>query len=183
MVETRNVAMAQALIRCIEAQPYMSELIDTVALFGASGAAQQEDDEFELLVTHLRQMIYPEAVDSVAASRRREERLTLVKSLTLNKRTEARAKCELLARLGDSNIDMLATVQDNNNDQVSAAVDQQQITLADGQVIATSSYILDKAKQMLQEMQEKPFGHFVIRGPSGSGKMTQIRLLHHLHQT
>ena len=127
-------------------------------------------------------MIYPEAVDSAAASRRREERLKLVKSLTLNKRTEARAKCELLTRLGDSNIDMLATVQENN-EQVSAAVDQEQITLADGQVIATSSYILDKAKQMLQEMQEKPFGHFVIRGPSGSGKMTQIRLLHHLHQT
>lgn len=64
-----------------------------------------------------------------------------------------------------------------------ANVAQEFVTLSDGQVIATSPYIMEKALKTLQEMQEKPFGHFAIRGPAGSGKMTQIRLLHHLIQT
>ena len=36
MIETRDVHLAQALVRCFVAQPYMVELINTVALFSPS---------------------------------------------------------------------------------------------------------------------------------------------------
>jgi len=35
---------------------------------------------------------------------------------------------------------------------------------------------MEKVQGILEEIEEKPFGHFVIRGAPGSGKMTLIRL-------
>ena len=81
---------------------------------------------------------------------------------------------ELVSRLGESIIEV---------GDAKTLTEMQHVTLSDGEVIATSPYVMEKAKDMLQEMEEKPFGHFVIRGPSGSGKMTQIRLAHHLNQS
>ena len=54
------------------------------------------------------------------------------------------------------------------------------IEMEDGTVVAQSPYVMDKVDTILQEIEERPFGHFVIRGPSGSGKMTLLRLADHL---
>ena len=59
-------------------------------------------------------------------------------------------------------------------------VDDSAVCLKDGSVLATTPYVMDKVKGILKEVEEKPFGHFVIRGPSGSGKMSLLRLADHL---
>ena len=54
------------------------------------------------------------------------------------------------------------------------------ITLDDGSIMATTPYVMSKVTNILNEIESKPFGHFAIRGPSGSGKMTLIKLADHL---
>lgn len=65
MLETRNVELAQALVRCLTAQPYMAELIYTVALFDHNQVTKEDaddgrKDDFDLLTSHLRKLVYPE---------------------------------------------------------------------------------------------------------------------------
>lgn len=92
MVETRNEALASALVQCFTAQPYVVELIDTVALFTPEMLARDAatNDEFDLLVTHLRQIVHPGLEQSQEEQERRDARLALVQRLLLNKRKEAR---------------------------------------------------------------------------------------------
>ena len=52
--------------------------------------------------------------------------------------------------------------------------------MEDGTVVAQSNYVMAKVESILQEIEECPFGHFVIRGPAGSGKMTLLRIADHL---
>ena len=54
------------------------------------------------------------------------------------------------------------------------------MVMEDGTVVAQSAYMMEKVERILQEIEERPFGHFVIRGPAGSGKMTLLRLADHL---
>ena len=42
---------------------------------------------------------------------------------------------------------------------------------------------MNEVEKVLNKIEEEPFGHFAIRGPSGSGKMTLLKLVdHHLRQ-
>lgn len=71
----------------------------------------------------------------------------------LNKRTEARAKRDLVAKLGESVIDLNTTVLENSIGLGDNGLTDQQVTLRDdGEVIATSPYVMDKVKGILQEM-------------------------------
>lgn len=54
------------------------------------------------------------------------------------------------------------------------------VELGDGSVVATTPYVMDKVQSIISEIEERPFGHFSLRGPAGSGKMTLIRLADHL---
>ena len=54
------------------------------------------------------------------------------------------------------------------------------LELSDGSLIAKTPYVMNKVNGILQAMEEKPFGHFVVRGSPGCGKMTLIRLADHL---
>ena len=56
------------------------------------------------------------------------------------------------------------------------------VTLDDGTAVASTPYIRRRVQAILQEIEEKPFGHFLIRGPSGSGKMTLLRLVDQMAQ-
>ena len=63
----------------------------------------------------------------------------------LNKRTEARAKRDLVAKLGESVIDLNTTVLENSMGLGDDGLTDQQVTLRDdGEVIATSPYVMDK---------------------------------------
>ena len=49
----------------------------------------------------------------------------------------------------------------------------------DGQMLAATSYLMEKVEGILDDIEQRPFGHNVIKGPPGSGKMSLIRLLDH----
>ena len=57
------------------------------------------------------------------------------------------------------------------------------MVMDDGTLVAKTPYVLSKANSILQEIEEKPFGHFVIRGPPGCGKMTLLRQVDHMLQS
>lgn len=50
------------------------------------------------------------------------------------------------------------------------------VLLGDDSVVATTPYVMKKVQSILSEIEERPFGHFALHGPAGSGKMTLIRL-------
>jgi len=62
---------------------------------------KDEDDTFELLVWHLRELVYPSQEKS-DGNEDKNKRLTLVQSLLLNKHRETRLKAELETSLGDT---------------------------------------------------------------------------------
>ena len=45
--------------------------------------------------------------------------------------------------------------------------------------VVISDYIQQKAMVVLREMDKRPFGHFAIVGPQGSGKMSFLHALNH----
>lgn len=44
-----------------------------------------------------------------------------------------------------------------------------------------TDYLFEKAQKVLKEMEQKPFGHFSISGPPGSGKMSLIQIVNKLY--
>ena len=160
--------MAKSLIQGIQAQPYLVELLHMDPLF--QSPEEPLTGEFALYASHLKRMVFPAGAHQDEVSR--EERLEAVAALQLNKKAERKAKLFVEATLADSAIDL------NCNAKASAGPDS--VLLNDGTVIATTPYVMEKVHSILEEIEVNPFGHFALRGPPGSGKMTLIRLADHL---
>lgn len=63
MVEQRDIDLAMALVKGIQAQPYLIELISAAPLFTpeaiAIGSEEKTPSDFTMLLTHLRSIILP----------------------------------------------------------------------------------------------------------------------------
>ena len=60
MLENQDIEVAKAIVKCMQAQPYFVELFDTVPLFEQEVNEAASGTEDGLLVSHLRQLVYPE---------------------------------------------------------------------------------------------------------------------------
>lgn len=51
----------------------------------------------------------------------------------------------------------------------------------EGDLVPTD-YLLERASDILTKMEAAPFGHFMIKGQAGSGKMSLIKLTQQLYR-